>query len=245
MIQQAASGGETPDQRKARLQVWIADRVPDIRFMLDQLLGGAIGELSSCIDADRMGMTGYSFGGWTALAVTAIDTRIRATMVLAPAASSNPRPGLIPVSTPLDWGRDVPTLFLAAERDTWSPLSEIDALFTKTQATKQMVILNHADHCHFGDRVERVHERARTQLRRGETAWMSSEMPPTDELCPGEHAHLVVRGMGLAHMDAFLKASEASRGFLAGNLETIFAEHGVSVIARISPSNHESAHQRR
>lgn len=42
----AASGGDTPERRAARLQAWVAARVPDVQCMLDQLLSGAVGEVA-------------------------------------------------------------------------------------------------------------------------------------------------------------------------------------------------------
>jgi dienelactone hydrolase len=225
----AASGGDTPERRAERIQSWIAARVPDIQFMLDQLLSGSAGEVASLIDPKRIGMAGHSIGGWAALAVTALDGRIRAALPLAPAGSSNPRPGTIPVSLDFAWGRDIPTLFLAAERDTLTPVMGMYELFDKTQATKKMVILHNADHFHFCDHVEIVHERFRVMPHSGEAAWMAAAIPPIGELCPGEHAHLCVRGLGLAHLDAVLKDCEAARQFLAGDLEAQLAEHGVSV----------------
>jgi predicted dienelactone hydrolase len=225
-----ASGGDTPERRAERMQSWIAARVPDIQFMLDQLLSGAAGGVASLINPNCIGMVGYSFGGWTALAVTAADRRIRATLALAPASSSQPRPGIIPVSLDFAWGRDVPTLLLVAERDTLIPLADMDQLFERIQATKSMVILRHADHFHFCDHVERVHDRARARPRTGDNAWMAEAIPPIGELCPGEHAYLYVCGLGLAHMDAILKGDEEARRFLTCDLEALLAARGVNVL---------------
>ena len=227
-----ASGGDTPERQAARIQSWIAARVPDIQFMLDQLLSGSAGEVASLIDPNRIGMAGHSFGGWAALAVTAVDGRIRAALPLAPAGSSNPVPGTIPVSLDFAWGRDVPTLFLVAERDTLTPLMGMYELFDRTQATKKMVTLHNADHFHFCDHVENLHERFRTMPHTGEAAWMAAAIPPIKELCPGEHAHLAVCGLGLAHMDAVLKGCEGARRLLAGGLEARLAACGITVTVR-------------
>jgi hypothetical protein len=103
-------------------------------------------------------------------------------------------------------------------------------LFARTPATKQMVIVRAADHLHFCDHVEQVHERARTRLRTGDTAWMAEAMPPIAELCPGEPAHLCIRGLGLAHLDAVLKAHEGAQHLLASNLGTLLAARGVDIM---------------
>jgi len=162
--------------------------------------------------------------------VPAVDGRIRAVLALAPGGSAQPRPGIIPATLTFAWGRDVPTLFLVAERDTLTPLTGMYELFARTPATKHMVILRSADHFHFCDHVEQVHERARTLPRTGDTAWMAEAMPPIGALCPGEHAYLSVRGLGLAHMDAVLKGHEGARCFLASDLEALLAGRGVDVI---------------
>ena len=59
--------------------------------MIDRLLDGTTGDLPR-IDANRIGMSGHSFGGWTTLAVTASDRRIRAALPLAPVGGSSHMP---------------------------------------------------------------------------------------------------------------------------------------------------------
>jgi predicted dienelactone hydrolase len=83
------SAGETGEQKAARVQAWIANRVPDIRFLLDQLLESPVQETAVHLDPARVGITGHSFGGWTALATPEVDGRIRAVVALAPAGSSH------------------------------------------------------------------------------------------------------------------------------------------------------------
>ena len=60
-------------------------------------------------------MTGHSFGGWTTLAVTGRDSRIRAALPLAPAGGETPLlagRNELRESLDLDWKREVPTLYL-------------------------------------------------------------------------------------------------------------------------------------
>lgn len=54
----------SPEEADAFLRQIIADRVPDLRFLLDQVLAGAAGEVSRLIDERRIGLAGWSFGGW-------------------------------------------------------------------------------------------------------------------------------------------------------------------------------------
>ena len=76
----ALRDGETDTDRAARIDAVIASRVPDVRFLLDQMLTASWGDLE--LDPARIGIVGHSFGGWTALAAAEAEPRIRA--VVAP-----------------------------------------------------------------------------------------------------------------------------------------------------------------
>jgi predicted dienelactone hydrolase len=219
--------GETDEQKAARVEAVIANRVPDIHFLLAHLLGRAEWDPNVRLDPARVGIVGHSFGGWTALAATAVEPCIRAVVPLAPGGSSRPKPGILPVKLTFRWGRDVPTLYLAAENDISVPLAGLYELFERTPAPKQMVILRRADHLHFMDNVEEAHETVRKMQWTGELSWISKEMRPIAELCSGEQAHVFVRGLTLCHMDAALGQREEARRFLAGDLEAGLAERGV------------------
>jgi dienelactone hydrolase len=222
---------ETDEQRTARQAAWIANRVPDIRFLLEYLLDGAAWDSEARLDPDRVGIVGHSFGGWTALAATEVERRIRAVVALAPGGSSQPKPGILRVKLDFNWGRDVPTLYLVAENDASLPLAGMYEIFERTPSTKQMIVLRRADHMHFMDDVENLHETVRTMEWPGELAWLPKEMRPIAELCSGEEAHLCVRGLTVCHMDAVLKGQEAAQRFLAGDIESELAARGIDVIA--------------
>jgi len=225
---------ETRQQKSARWEALIASRVPDVLFLLNHLLGGAtlfdgeVGKVEATIDPTQIGIVGHSFGGWTALAATEVEQRIRAVVALAPGGSSQPRPGILPVKLTFNWGRDVPTLYLVAENDVSLPLAGMYESFERTPATKQMFILRRADHMHFMDDVEEMHEAVRTTPWTGELAWMPKEMLPIAELCSGEQAHMFVRGLTLCHLDAVLKREENARQFLQGDVEAELARRDVS-----------------
>jgi dienelactone hydrolase len=220
--------GETAEQLTARAEAWIANRVPDVRFLLDRMVDGA----EANVDPTQIGIVGHSFGGWTALAAPDVEARIGAVVALAPAGSSNPRPGIIRAKLAFSWGRDVPTLYLVAENDVPLPLEGMHELFQRTPATKQMMILRRADHMHFLDNVEAEHENGRKMLlERKELARMGEEMRPITELCSGEQAHLFVRGLTLCHMDAVLRNQKEAQRFLAGDMEAELARRGVEAAA--------------
>ena len=217
--------GETAEQLAARADAGVARRVPDMRFLLDHVL-----QSEDNLDSGRIGIVGHSLGGWTALAAPEVERRIRAVVALAPGGSSNPKPGIIRAKLTFEWGRDVPTLYLAAESDVPIPLDGIYELFERTRAAKRLVILRRADHYHFMDNVEEVHETVRKTEFPGVLAWMPKEMRPIGELHSGEQAHLFVRGLTLCHMDAVLRQQDEARRFLAGDLAAELAARGVEVL---------------
>ena len=204
--------GESAEQRAARIQGWIANRVPDIRLLLDRVLDAAWWDSQAMPDPDRIGIAGHSFGGWTALATPEIDGRIRAVVALAPAGSSNPPPGIIPATLTFTWGRDVPTLYLAAEDDTALPLAGMHELYERTAATKRMIVLRKADHAHFFDKFE-----------------------PRTGQCPAEEAHLFTRSLTLCHFDASLQANVHAQHFLDADVDAELAARGVDAFSKGNP----------
>lgn len=220
---------ETADQLAERVRGWIESRVPDLRLLLDYMLrrGG--------IATEAIGVVGHSFGGWTVLAAPDVEPRIRAVVALAPGGASNPKPGILELELKFEWGRDVPTLLLAAENDISLPLPGIMEIFERVPAAKRLAILRRADHMHFLDDVERQHEAVRAMTFSGELAWITKEMRPIAELCSGEQAHLFVRGLTLAHMDAVLRGDERAKTFLAGDLDAELATRGVETVKAGTP----------
>lgn len=222
----AAAADETAEQRAARAASWVDSRVPDVRFLLDELLDGRTPGLPA-LDPGRVGIVGHSFGGWTALAAPDVEPRFGSVVALAPGGSSDPKPGVLRAPLPFRWPRDVPTLYLVADRDTPLPLDGMYELFDRTPATKRMAILRRADHGHFLDDVEYEHETFRAMRLPGEAAWIPEQTPPMSELCSGAQAHVFVRGLTLCHFDATLRRSGAAERVLAGDLEAELAARGV------------------
>ena len=56
-----------------------------------------------------------------------------------------------------------------------------------------------------------------------------SQMKPSSELCPGDHAYALLQGLGLAHMDAHLSRDEDAIAFLGQDLKSVMAARGVEV----------------
>jgi dienelactone hydrolase len=225
------SGVEVPEPLGI-LDAMIAARPRDASFVIDRVLDGSAGDVATLVDADRIGMAGHSFGGgWTTLQTTCVDRRIRAALPLAPAGGATHMPAE-PLREALDfaWGREVPTLFLAADKDSLLPLGGMHELLGKTpSSSKRMVVLGNSDHLHFCDNVEQVHEMFRKMPPPGAFEDAAKAVPPIHELFPGAHANDMVRGLGLAHMDAALKANEAAAQLLRGDLKALLAARGVDV----------------
>lgn len=208
----------------------IESRPVDAAFVLDRLLAGDLGIPASALDESRVGMAGHSFGGWTTLKVTASDRRIRAALPLAPAGGKSPLPAEM-LSEALDfaWGRDVPTLYLVADKDSLLPLEGMRELLGRTNATRRMAVLANADHMHFCDQVEATHEMFRTMAPPGPFAAIAANLPTAAELSPGTHAYDFNRALALAHLDAVLCGNEEAAAFLAGDLPAVFAARGIGV----------------
>jgi dienelactone hydrolase len=229
MTLQVMMGEPMPDPEPMVRELIVA-RPADISFVLDKLLAGELGIPADSLDADRIGMAGHSFGGWTTLRVAGLDRRIRAALPLAPAGGKSPLPTAV-LREALDfaWERDIPTLYLVADRDTLLPLEGMRELLADTRGNKRMVVLADADHMHFCDEVESVHEMFRSMPPPGPFTEIAKSVPPVDTLCPGTHAYDFNRALGLAHMDASLRGNEEAASFLAGDLPQAFADRGIRV----------------
>ena len=74
-----------------------------------------------------------------------------------------------------------------------------------------------------------MHEMFRAMPPPGAFEEAAKAVPPIHELCPGAHAYQMVRGLGLAHMDAALKANEGAAQLLRADLKALLAARGVDV----------------
>jgi dienelactone hydrolase len=192
-----------PEELGAYIKRIIADRVPDLRCLLGHMLAGS---LAARIDQQKLGIVGWSFGGWAALGFPEVDDRCGAIVALAPGGNSRPLPGIIPATLTFAWRREIPTLYLVAEDDQYTPLPGQYELFDRTPSHRRMFILRHADHGHFGDEIE-------------------------DEAgCSAEQAHRFTRGLSLAHLDAVLKELDVAEEFLENDAERALTARGVAVL---------------
>ena len=198
------SEGANAEEKRTRLKAWIDARVPDVRFLLETVRPGS----------EDVGIIGHSFGGWTALAAPSEEPRIAAVVALAPAGSTNPRPGVIPATLDFAWTRDVPTLVIVGDSDVSIPPDRARDVFERVPSSKKFVVLHGVDHVHFVDDAQVAHERVRAMQFPPELEWMQREIRPFAELRPEGEAHAIVMGLAVAHFDATLKGRPEARAFL-------------------------------
>lgn len=208
------------------------DRPLDIKFAIDCLLNGETPIPTHIIEASKIGMTGHSFGGWTTLVMPSIDKRIKAALPLAPGGGNSGEDSIITLGDQLNWEHEVPTLYLVGEGDVILPLEGMYDLFSRTKEPKRMVILKNADHFHFNDRIEQTHEFFRNQasnMRSEDAIGLSEKMRPVSELCPSEKAYSFIQGLGLAHMDTFLKKDLMANQFITNALKSSLTKREIDV----------------
>jgi predicted dienelactone hydrolase len=221
-------GEPIPDPASA-LPRLVTDRPADVHVVIDRLLDGAAGDVAAHVDAERVGVAGHSLGGWTSLMVARSDRRVRALLPLAPAGGASPLPAReLQAALDFAWGREVPTLFVVAERDSLLPLPGMHDLFTRTpSASKRMVVLENTDHMHFCDRAAEVHEMFRLMPPPGAFRKVAQATPPMTQLAPPDHAERAVRALAVAHFDATLMDRPAARAFLRDGLPAALAARGI------------------
>lgn len=108
-----------PAEREAVLDA-IANRPDDLLAALDQtatLSRGADALLAGLVDADRVGVTGWSLGGSTALRLAGTTSRFRAVLAAAPGTRD---PAVVEAAR----GVTVPTLIMAGLLDDLAPLPD-------------------------------------------------------------------------------------------------------------------------
>lgn len=215
------------------------NRPKEVSYVVDRLLDGVISELTGQFDPERIGACGVSFGGWTTLAINSRDIRFRASFPIVPAFGAGPlgTSSLEPLLDLEGWGRDVPTLVLAAENDSLIMIDELRRLHRELRCDKRLVVLRNAEHVHFVDGAEERHEMLRMQFKSGsmpnaagvDFVSVGEAMKPFSELCPAEHGSDTVRGLGLAHMNAQLRDDADARDFLQRDLAAAFRDHGIDI----------------
>ena len=119
------------------------DRPLDMLYVLDQMLAGSIP-----IDAQRVGITGHSFGAWTALETARRDPRFRAVFPMAPGFRNGSTPDFV-----AELAR--PLVIFGGSLDHTCPFDANQrAPYDLAQTPKFLVEITGAGHLDFSDLCE-------------------------------------------------------------------------------------------
>ena len=121
----------------------IANRIADVRFVIDSLLQlntDPTSFFSGAIDPQRIGMSGYSYGGNTALRVSASDARVIAAFV-----------GAAPLTSVHAAAIHVPVMVLGGELDTAIPFALDSGLYDALKPPKYLVEILRTGHTMMSD----------------------------------------------------------------------------------------------
>lgn len=119
----------------------VTDRPADMRFVLDQLLAANQDSGSpffGAIDAERVGMSGHSFGGLTTYLVAQQDARIKVAIPMAAAVVGTPR-------------LTMPSLTMLGQLDSVVNLQAIRTAYANAAVPKLLVEVEHAGHYAFSN----------------------------------------------------------------------------------------------
>ncbi|MEW6271237.1 MAG: hypothetical protein AB1689_18300 [Thermodesulfobacteriota bacterium] len=117
------------------------ERPHDVRFVLDQMLAASAEPGSpffGTLDADRVGMSGHSFGGLTTYLVEDLEPRIKVAIPMAPAILNQP-------------SLAIPSLTLLGQVDGVLPVAPMRTAWEASAAPKYLVEIEHAGHYAFSD----------------------------------------------------------------------------------------------
>jgi dienelactone hydrolase len=191
-----------------------AARPGDLRAIIDALFCGAARTVTRSLQRERVAAIGHGIGAAAALAAAAGDPRILAAVALAPPSRETPEAGHLAAAFEDGFGRVLPILTLAAERDSVAPLSGVREFVGQLRAPARLAVIKNADHYHVCDQAERVHGLL-ADLPLPYVAGGAEGLTPYGELIAAERAYGAIRSLGLAHLDAFIKTREGAKEALA------------------------------
>jgi hypothetical protein len=94
-------------------------------------------------------------------------------------------------------------------------------ILERAPSPKLMVTLKRADHLHFMDNAEEVHESFRTSNLGVRYAEIQRDVKPAAQLVSGATAHAFASGLSVAHFDAILRRRSSARRFLEVDLKRV------------------------
>jgi len=118
-----------------------AERPQDILFVLNGLLAATLDQASpffGAIDANRLGMSGHSFGGFTTYVAASLEPRFKTALPMAPFVGN---------ASPLT----IPSLTMYAELDSYVSGDAIRTVYASGSPPKHLVQILNAGHFAFSD----------------------------------------------------------------------------------------------
>jgi predicted dienelactone hydrolase len=117
----------------------LVNRLPDVRFTIDSMLAETANRSSRFarrLRPDAIGVSGLSFGGYTALSAAQQEPRLRAALVLVPGGTALLGPKDIAI----------PTMVIGAEHDTVVRFAESEKAYGRLAGPRFLVELLGANH---------------------------------------------------------------------------------------------------
>jgi predicted dienelactone hydrolase len=187
--------------REARI-----NRPRDVRTSVAAASAG--GEGLPRVRADRIGVLGHSFGGWTAMKMPAREGRVSAVCGLAPA--SEPFVGRRAFDEgELPFRSDVATLIVAGSDDVLVDLeTSVRPLFDRLAAPRSLVAVDGMDHFHFCDGIGMLHGNHIRTPREG----LTRSVRPLQELLAQDRSHRILQGLVTAFFLAALDGGTVPNG---------------------------------
>lgn len=183
-----------------------ADRVPDLRFLLDHILGGAVDGVSSAVDEQRIGLVGWSFGGWRYLRRSRLTSALR----LSSRSRRRGTPHRCRASSP---------------RRSRSPGS------ARSRRFYLVADATGSHHCPVSTSFSSgLRLAGGCSSFRALTIGTSTHQIVEPGPCSSAHAHTFTRGLSLAHLDADLRRDKAAQRFLEGDPVAALRERGVNAL---------------
>jgi predicted dienelactone hydrolase len=191
------------DCSEATIAAAAGQRLIDVAAALDAVLAGGPDQdpPADRLDATRVGLAGWSFGGATALRVMETDERFRAALALAPATVIQP-------ADPRRVAR--PVMVVAGRLDTTIPFRDTARFYAAipdSAPDRWFVAIDRAGHS-FGDACLR------------DTADASFATRPCPQLLPQSEVNQIVAAWGTAFLERYVAGDQSAAPLLDPSTNT-------------------------
>lgn len=177
------------------------DRPVDVSFLITRCLAGS-GRRGSwfegALDADRIGVLGHSFGGFTACKVVETDERVKA---------------IIPMTVAYGKRTSVPCFVMLADRDRTmkQPGNTVARMYYQaSKGPKHLLTLKRGGHFSFTD-MDRIAP--------GFGDGIGKDKRTGEEFLPIGRAKSIINAYSLAFFDAYLRGNSRAGAFLTTNID--------------------------